>query len=71
MKWPAHIAERAAIFELTGQDFEPLQGPTRIPLVWEDDQFIELDPSRFPKELRVIGVGRVSVDPQQPTESQS
>jgi len=62
MKWPAHLEERACIFELTGADGEPLKGPTRIPMLWEDNQFIELDPDRFPRELRVIGVGRVGVD---------
>jgi hypothetical protein len=57
-KWPAHLAERAAIFELQGQDGEPLKGPTRLPLLIEEDQYIAFDPRSF----RVIEVGRVGVE---------
>jgi len=52
-KWPAHLEERAAIFELTGADSEPLKGPTRTLLLWEEDTFVELDPASW----RVLEVG--------------
>lgn len=57
-KWPAHLEERARIFELTGADGEPLKGPTRLPLLIEEDQFIAFDPRTF----RVLEVGRVGVE---------
>ncbi len=60
-KWPAHLQERAAIFELQGPDGEPLKGPTRLPLLIEEDQYIAFDP----RSLRVIEVGRVGVEDQQ------
>ena len=66
-RWPAHLESRARIFELTGRDPTPLEGPTRVPLVIEDNQFIEFDP----RNLRVLSVGRVGVEPQQQSDHQS
>lgn len=52
-KWPAHLEERARIFELTGADGEPLKGPTRLPLLIEGETYVEFDPRSF----RVLGSG--------------
>jgi hypothetical protein len=52
-KWPAHLAERAAIFELQATNGEPLKGPTRTLLIWEQETYIELDPATW----KVLAVG--------------
>ena len=58
MKWPAHLAERAAIFELCGMDQSPVPEPRRAPLEWDGDTFCELDPDNW-GVTRVSGVVRV------------
>ena len=55
-RWPAHLAERAKIFEIH-DDGEPLTGPTRLPLIWDGYEFVELDPDTW----GVSCVGRVEV----------
>lgn len=57
-KWPAHIEERAKIFELCGRDSEPLKKPTRVHVIWEGDKYIELEPGT----MLVAGVGQVTTD---------
>jgi len=65
MKWPAHLEERACIFELTGADGEPLKGPTRMPLLIEGETYVEFDPRSF----RVLGYGQLIADVAQHAES--
>ena len=58
-RWPAHLADRAAIFELQ-EDREPIEGPTRLPLIWDGFEFREIDPDSW----RVVSVGRVETNQQ-------
>jgi hypothetical protein len=44
-EWPAHIEERARIFELVGNDQSPLPNLRRSILIWDGPQWQEIDPT--------------------------